>query len=342
MKLTSTIDTLAPATLDITVILCTYNRCGDLVHALESIAASQMADSVTWEVLIVDNNSTDGTRNVVEVFSQKNPGRFRYHFEPKQGLSYARNAGIVNSRGEVLVFTDDDVTVEPTWLRNITSGSQDREWAGAGGRILPAQKFTPPPWLPNNLADWGGMFCAYFNLGDEACDLQRAPYGANMAFRRSMFAKYGGFRTDLGRNPGDKIGNEDTEFGRRLLAAAERLRYEPSAVVYHTVPEGRLTQEFFYSWWFDYGRAMIRERGERPRLWGIRRDYITLLRLAAGVPVTALKWMFALNAPKRFHYKCWLRFAAGQMSELKRQLFGSQKKQTASVQDTKSEWVSHL
>lgn len=341
MRPTSALDTGAGAALDITVILCTHNRCGDLVRALESIAASRVTSSVTWEILVVDNNSTDETRNVVEGFCQRDPGRFRYHFEPKQGLSYARNAGIANSRGEILVFTDDDVTVEPTWLQNLTAASHEQDWSGAGGRTLPAQKFTPPPWLPNNLGDWGGIFCAYFDLGEAACELRRPPYGANMAFRRSMFAKYGGFRTDLGRNPGDKIGNEDTEFGRRLIAARERLRYEPLAIVYHPVPEGRITQEFFFSWWFDYGRAMVRERSEQPRVWGIPRDYLSLLRLAAGMPALTLRWLFAGTIQQKFRYKCWIRHAAGQMSELYRRSVAGKNSQVTAVQATKSEPLNH-
>ena len=85
----------------ITVVLCTHNRSRDLAVALESIAASEMPSSVCWEVLVVDNNSTDQTRDIVEGFCERYPARFRYLFEPKQGLSYARNAGIADAHGEV-------------------------------------------------------------------------------------------------------------------------------------------------------------------------------------------------------------------------------------------------
>lgn len=341
MRPPSRFDTGNRATVDITVIVCTYNRCRDLAGALESIAASQVASSVSWEILVVDNGSTDQTRHVIDGFCRRYPERFRYHFEPKQGLSYARNAGIANSRGAVLAFTDDDVTVEPAWLQNLTAASHDSEWAGAGGRILPAQKFTPPPWLPDPFSDWGGILCAYFDLGENACELERAPYGANMAFRRSVFAKYGGFRIDLGRNPGDKIGNEDTEFGRRLIAAGERLKYEPSAIVYHPIPQGRLTREYFYSWWFDYGRAMIRERGERPATWGIPRGYLSLLRFAAAMPAMTLRWMLAIKLQQRFRYKCWVWFAAGQMAELYRRSANDKRNRVAGAQETKSRWSSY-
>lgn len=340
MRPTSSFDTGSCATLDITVILCTYNRCQDLAGALESIAASQVVSSVSWEVLVVDNRSTDQTRHVIDGFCRRYPERFRYHFEPKQGLSCARNAGIANSRGAVLAFTDDDVMVEPTWLQNLTASLHNSEWAGAAGRILPAQKFTPPPWLPDDFANWGGILCAYFDLGDNACELKRAPYGANMAFRRSMFAKYGAFRTDLGRNPGDKIGNEDTEFGRRLMAAGERLKYESSAVVYHPIPQGRLTREHFFSWWFDYGRAMIRERGERPAIYGIPRDYLSLLRFAARMPAMTLRWMLAISLQQRFRYKCRVWHAAGQMVELYRRAANGERSKAADVQEAKSRWSS--
>ena len=313
-----------------------------MAGALQGIAASQVASSVTWEVLVVDNNSTDQTRDVVDGFCRRYPGHFRYIFEPKQGLSYARNAGIANARGEVLAFTDDDVKVEPTWLQNLTAKMlNDGEWAGTGGRTLPAQKFTPPDWLSNDFDSWAGIVFAYFDLGNEAGELHRAPYGANMAFRRAVFAKYGGFRADLGRNPGNKIGNEDTEFGRRLMAAGERLRYEPSATVYHPVVHERITQEYFFSWWFDFGRAMIRERGDRPDVYGVPRDYFALLRRVTEIPGMTLRWMFAIHPQKRFRSKCFVWKGAGQIVELYRRSVGRKRTKAAGVLDTKSGRPSH-
>lgn len=335
MRPNSATDTRSSATLDVTVILCTYNRCRDLACALESVAKSQMAPTVSWEVLVVDNNSTDETRNVVEEFCQRYPGRFRYHFESRQGVTYARNAGIANSRGEVLAFTDDDVTVLPTWLQNLTAELlRDPQWAGAGGRTLPAEKFTPPAWLSEDMNGWGEVAFAYFDIGDNAVQLSRPPYGANMAFRGRVFAKYGGFRTDLGRNPGNKIGNEDTELGRRLLAAGERLRYEPAAIVYHPVPYGRITQEYFFSSWFDYGRAMIKERGDRPNVFGIPRDYLALMCRIGEIAVWSLRGMLALRPNERFRYKCRVWRNKGQMAELYRSSVDRKRSKTAGTADT--------
>lgn len=319
MRSAFTVDAQGRAPLDITVILCTYNRCGDLADALESIAASQIASSIGWEVLVVDNNSTDQTRSTVEDFCRRNPERFRYVFEPTPGKSHALNTGVENASGDVLVFVDDDVKVEPTWLQNLTAGLlRDRRWAGAGGRTLPAQEFRPPAWVPKEFEkDWGGIVFAQFDLGDQAGELDRAPYGTNMAFRKSVFEKHGGFRVDLGPAPGSQIRNEDTELGRRVLAAGERLRYEPSAVVYHPVPDGRVTQGYFLSWWFDYGRARVREFGVAPDVFGIPRDYLRLARSTIEMPLLALRWLLAMRSQeKRFLYKCWVWKEAGLMAEL--------------------------
>jgi glucosyl-dolichyl phosphate glucuronosyltransferase len=205
--------------------------------------------------------------------------------------------------------------VESRWLQNITAALRKRGWAGAGGRTLPAQKFTPPAWLPA----WGaGVIFAYFDLGDRPIELKQPPYGANMAFRRSMFAKYGGFRIDLGRNAKDRIGGEDTEFGRRLMAAGERLGYEPTAIVHHLVAPERITQEFVLSWWFDRGRAIVRERGDRPDVYGIPRDYLALLRRSVEVLAQTLRGTVAFGLPERFEFKCQVSKTRGQIAELRR------------------------
>ena len=133
---------------------------------------------------------------------------------------------------------DDDVTVEPTWLQNLTASLHGRDWMGAGGRVLPVWRQSPPPWLPEGRYSLAPL--VVFDLGLEAGPISEPPFGTNMAFRREVFERCGGFRTDLGPRPGSQIRGEDTEFGRRLLDGGEPLRYEPSAVVYHPVPEERL------------------------------------------------------------------------------------------------------
>lgn len=304
--------------MKITVILCTYNRCQILAKALNSVAAQTLPESVEWEVLVVDNNSRDQTREVVEDFCHRYPGRFRYLFEPKQGKSHALNAGIQEARGDVLAFLDDDVTVEPTWLQNLTASLDKSEWGGAGGRIILQWPSPLPAWLSTE-----GPYARYpfpdFDEGREAKELTQPPFGTNMAFRKAMFEKHGGFRTDLGPSASREIPcpNEDTEFGRRLLDAGERLRYEPSAIVHHPVARERISKEYFLNWWFDGGRAAVRAFGIRPgtKLYvgGIP------LYLLRSLALWTLRWMVAVEPRKRFYLKLVVWGKVGGISECYRQ-----------------------
>ncbi len=298
--------------MKVTVILCTYNRCQILMKALESVAVSVMPESVEWEVLVVDNNSNDQTREVVQQICRKHPAHFRYLYEPKPGKSNALNSGIRVARGDVLAFIDDDVIVDSLWLQNLTAPFNDSKWAGVGGRILPEWDCHPPPWIPLN--ERGGLGpLVLFDLGTEAAPLTEPPFGTNMAFRRTIFEKYKGFRADLGPHPGSEIRGEDTEFGRRLLQAGEQFWYEPLAVVHHRVPRNRLRQKYFLRWWFDKGRSDIRE-------FGVPKD--TTLRVGGIPPYMfrrlaswTVRWIIARGPSRRFSCKLKLWSLAGEISE---------------------------
>ena len=323
--------TLNNDSMSVTVILCTYNRCEDLRRALQSIAASHMPSSTTWEVLVVDNNSTDATREVVEDFCRRYPGRFRYLFEPTPGKSYAMNAGVAKADGEILAFVDDDVTVEPRWLRNLTAELHNGECAGTAGRIFPADSFEPPSWL--GWQQCAGILCAYFDLGNQPIelDIDHPPYGANMAFRKTLFEKYGGFRVDLGPSPDRNVPcvNEDTEFARRLMKAGESLQYEPLAVVYHAVLQARINKQFFLSRWFDIGRASIVEQDNHPDMFGIPWGYLSLAQRCVQISAMGVRWVFARHASTRFFWRCMIWKQAGMMSELYGRLGGRKVSQTA-------------
>ena len=296
----------------VTVIICTYNRCEMLAKALDSVATAILPTPDEWEVLVVDNNSTDQTYDVVEGFRQRYSGRFRYVLEPRQGVSYARNAGIRESRGDVLAFMDDDVTVDPEWLGNLTAALHRGDWAGAGGRIIPVWKSQPPRWLPIERPHALAPFVS-FDLGSEPGPLSEPPFGANMAFRKEVFEKYGGFRTDLGRCADNLLSNEDTEFGRRLLTGGERLRYEPSAVMLHPVSEDRVRKEYVLGWWFGKGRADIAER-ELPvgTKWSLCRIPLFLIRRLVR---WSMQWMITTHPSSRFYCKLTVWNLAGQIVE---------------------------
>ena len=144
-----------------------------------------------------------------------------------------------------------------------------------------------------------------------------------MAFVRAMFEKYGLFRTDMGPAPGSEIRNEDVEFCRRLMSGGELLQYEPDAVVYHAVPERRRTQGYFLQFWFDHGRAVIRESGERAQVCGIPHRYLSIAKAVCwSLPVSMLRWLFTMNAQARFYRKGWIWMLMGQVSEWSRSASG--------------------
>ncbi len=300
--------------MHITIVVCTFNRCGLLRKALESMAASEVPAEIGWEILVVDNNSSDDTRLVVEDFVSRYSGRFRYLFEPRAGKSNALNAAIGAARGEVLAFADDDVTVDKQWLYNLTTPLLNGEWVGSGGRVIARWDSAVPAWLdPKSWIVAGPL--VQFDRGQQPGSLRETVVGTNMAFRARIFERYGRFRTDLGPHPGSEIRNEDSEFIRRLLAAGECLYYEPQAVVYHPVPDNRLNKKYFLAWWFDKGRSDIREAA----------SFVMSRWTIAGIPLVyvrrVMRWTIqAICTPdsrRRFICRVCVSKLLGEVAELR-------------------------
>jgi len=281
-----------------------------LPKAMESVLATGSSAHVGWELLVVDNNSKDETRQVVEEFARRSEGRVRYVFEPSQGKSFALNRGIQEASGDVIAFVDDDVLVEPSWLRALVAPLEsDDACAGTGGRILPLWDAPMPAWLPPEGGEIMAPLVSFIPNQGEGSLLTEPPFGTNMAFRREMFSKYGGFRTDLGPRPGNEIRSEDTEFGQRLLDAGETVRYAPSAIVYHPVGPERLTKKYFLQWYFDKGRAdviVVSGKFEGYRILGVPVRFF--MRAVTG----SARWMMTLSPHKRFNRKrqLWVLFGA--------------------------------
>lgn len=299
--------------MDLTVLICTWNRAQSLHLALDSIARCVVPAPIQWEVLIVDNNSTDATKQVCESFIAQNPNRFRYLFEPKQGKTNALNSGIQAARGEIIALTDDDLTVDPNWLGALYAAFQQFDCAAVGGKIVPVWNSPKPSWLafdgPFRHPAYGGI--VNFDKGDAPCELHCSVVGANMAVRKTIFAKYGPYCPDLNRVK-DLLGGEDTEYCRRLLSGGERLMYAPNAVVYHPVEPHRATWKYLQSMAFHYGRWMVRMDGipeSAERIWRIPKY------LFPKATNSLLKWLTSLNRQARAFFRLEFCLVLGQMSE---------------------------
>jgi len=280
---------------DISIVLCTYNRDSRLAGVLETLGKLEGAAGLSHEILVVNNNSSDGTRGVIEAAMRSYPGRIRYAFEARQGLSWARNKGIEEARGGLIAFTDDDVRVDPGWLTALGDASVSYPHVGFGGRVLPVWDFTPPAWFvgggPFHMLK-GGVVVSH-DLGDHPLEYTNnmySPVGANMAFRRELFTRHGMFRTDLGKTGKHAFFGEDAEFFRRLLDAGERMFYIPRALIYHPIDRKKMTKRHFVVSYFNLGRSIGRINrypAGGVRYWGVPRYLVRMLLAQAGRGVGA-------------------------------------------------------
>ena len=232
------------------VVLCTRNRAARISSALQALAAMRVGEHIDWEVLIVDNGSTDSTRDTVQAFIRNGHGRFRYTYEPVPGKTFALNRGLREARGEVLAFTDDDALVAPNWLAAIVDSLEQHEADGVGGKVLPIWEGARPDWLSDRFLN----VLALLDYGDKAFPLnwKTAPfmlYGVNFAFRKTVFELLGGFNTILGSR------GEDQELFDRLSASDACVYYDPDVIVSHMIPPERLTKAYYRSWYRASGRV---------------------------------------------------------------------------------------
>lgn len=295
--------------MDISVVLATYNRAESLGKTLACFSTLASPPGLSWELLVVDNNSTDRTPLVVRGFAETANICVRYVFEKRQGRSAALNAGIFEARGDVIVFTDDDVLLHPDWLLRLKETFDRYECVAVAGRVVPLWGHSKPDWL-----EMEGQFAVVnFELGDEFKEIKIPPLGANSAFRKNVFSRHGLFRLDLGvRGSKHTITCDDTEFGGRLIAAGEKIVYCPTAIVYHPVDQERTTRKYFLLWYYYNGVSLTRTAGlpnEGVFYFGVPRwlyrEFLSNL----------FKWWFTLDRIPRFQHKLRTCRSAGNIVE---------------------------
>ncbi|MDR0413455.1 MAG: glycosyltransferase family 2 protein [Dysgonamonadaceae bacterium] len=229
----------------ISVVICTYNRAESLAATLESVAR-QTFPPEKFEIILVDNNSADSTETVCRRFGQQHRRlAVRYFKEHRQGISYGRNRGVEEACGEWIAFLDDDETVGTDYLQQLDAFYRDcPDAALTGGPVVPVYETPPPEWLSRFTLR---LVTGYYNKGERIRTVGAKDYPGtgHATFRRELFLRYGAFNTGLGRQGTSLLGGEDKDFFLRLMRNGVRCYYLPAARVYHHIPAGKLSDEFF-------------------------------------------------------------------------------------------------
>lgn len=281
----------------VSVVICSYNRAAYIVGALASLY-QQTASKDHFEVIVVDNNSTDGTEQVVAKWrSDHTDGHFHYSTETKQGASFARNTGAQLAKGQWLCFMDDDAIATPSYIENIIQHIHTKpEAIGFGGRIIP--KYIPyePKWMSYYVSSLVGNF----DYAPTACAFENGKYPieSNMIVKKDVYDAIGGFNTLIPGVVGTlRIGGEGKELFYKILALGHTIYYDPSICVHHVVEVKKLTSEYMYRVASGIGR------GEQTRTKAISKGvYIQkiveyLFKLGASV-VLGLKYTLQGNPAK--------------------------------------------
>ncbi len=254
----------------LSVIIPTFNRAEFLSQTIVSVLGQTISPS-EYEIIVVDNNSTDNTKSVIENLNRKHGNRIRYIFEPESGLVYGRHTGAREAKGEILVFTDDDIIAPEGWIAAIKESFSDVGVSLVGGKNIPRYDAPPPEWIDafwskNELGVWN-IYISLLDLGEKQIEIPaNFVFGCNFSIRKDVLYKCGGFHPDV--VPRELIRYlGDGEYGLALafMKKGYKAVYNPAASIEHLVPKGRMTVEYFCRRAFGEGvtnsYTEIREKG---------------------------------------------------------------------------------
>ena len=263
------------APVAVSVVLCTYNRAHLLRGALEALAAQ--STGLAWEVIVVDNNSTDDTRAVAAELAGRVPCPVRYVFEKEQGLSRARNRGVHESTGAIIAFMDDDVRPAKDWVDAIEQSM--REWSAdaVGGRIVPHWESRPPSWIENSVRVKGHCYgvMEFSETRTLSFPMTGTPqvWGSSMAFRREALGAVEPFNPLRGVTGQRLWRGEEVEVLNRLLEQGRRVVYDPRIVVWHQISARRMERRYVRRLFFQTGEgeSLAGRPMPGPRVLGVPR-----------------------------------------------------------------------
>jgi glycosyltransferase involved in cell wall biosynthesis len=290
--------------MGVSIVICTWNRCELLRSTLESLCSLVVPADQQWEVVVVNNNSTDATDEVITAFQELLP--LRRLFESELGASRARNAGVRAAMGELILFTDDDVRVDPNWMTAYLEAVA--RWPDAmyfGGVIRPWFAADVPRWVKRNETALAGMLCL-LDLGPVSRRLQsgESPYGPNMAVRRAAL-ELASFSERVGRKGHEQVRGSEPSLFLSLEQLGVPGVWVPTARVSHYIPGCRANFKYLWSYYRGNGRGaarlgIARELHPRWRLW------TATLKALAQICLRPKDW------PRRVATVAWM---SGQYSE---------------------------
>jgi glycosyltransferase involved in cell wall biosynthesis len=297
----------------ISVIIPTHNRSGLLRQTVETFLAQDYPGK--WELILVDNASTDDTWSVIEAFARED-GRVRALSEKRKGAHFARNSGARASKGEILYFTDDDMLADQSLLSEIITGFEaDPSVASVTGKVLPRWDTEPPVWI---LEHCRNELLSLIDLGEATIISEEDPgvFSCHQAVERSVFFAAGGFNPDT--NADQFTGDNETGLNIKIKRLGYKFAYVGTAVTHHMIPASRMTQSYLNSRMADQGfcDSYTEYRAIQPGKTRLARRMLahaifgglTVLKAAAHRAAGDSRWR--LDLARVFYHRNHLRYDA--------------------------------
>jgi glucosyl-dolichyl phosphate glucuronosyltransferase len=301
--------------MEISVVMSTYNRCDLLDQDIEALL-NQKTDGVEYEVILVDNNSTDNTARKIASYAQRD-SRLRYVFEGRQGVAYGRNAGIAAARADVIAFCDDDVYVAEDWLQKIRQALlRYPEAEFVGGKVLPVWRQPPPRWIMTKMGP-----LALQDYGEEpmrvSMENARCLVSACLAVRRRAFDKAGLFPLETQRVKDSVGSSEDYEWELEVWKYGGHGMYVPDIICYCEVPASRLVKSYHRRWHLGHGKfnALARRRDFEGGRWRVLDVPAFVYRQILGAALGTVAQSIKGNSAAAFEQENYLLFYFGFIRE---------------------------
>jgi glycosyltransferase involved in cell wall biosynthesis len=300
----------------VSVVICTLNRAPYLRGALESLVGQRLPGA-SWEVLVVDNGSTDDTADVAHAFERTLP--LRYLVEPTLGLCHARDTGWREARGRIVAYLDDDAVASPGWLAAVHDVFTREPTTGvAGGPVRPIWEAPPPPWL-SDVAARALTIVEWPDGPKRIADVrQEWLAGANMAAPRAVLEAVGGFHPHLDRIGHNMLSSGDVFLQQQVATRGWAVAYEPAMAVGHVVTRARLTKAWFRRryFWQGISDAVMHRITHAPAPAACVREAIRRAARLLRSPAQLRALLLPTDDPDRFTEKCFAWIAVGHIAGL--------------------------